>query len=269
MYSELGENSPIKLYEQALALVKSNPEVHEILLNPVSFHAESTGGRRGRRVRSNLALDPSTGREKMTIHFWAEGESPHTKEDDEESYVHMFKRWMRPIIVEPSRDTGVLVAPSPNATASSSKGPAAVTAQATRASTSSWLGSMFGSLLPSAFGGGSSRVDGPPAPKMRGKPTKGAMASGEVVATFLVDDSNKFRLESLIVLYPGEAISADHSHATAGLILHYRDRQTRKVGAGRPTSSHSISGDQKLSLQHNLVPKGTASIAGRWRRNAE
>ena len=154
----------------------------------------------------------------MTIHFWAEGKSPHTKEDDEESYVHMFKRWMRPIIVEPSRDTGVLVAPSPSAAASSSKVAAAATAQEASGSTSSWLGSVFGSLLPSAFGGGGSRVDGPPAPKMRGKPTKGALASGEVVATFLVDDSNKFRLESLIVLYPGEAISADQTRpATAGL----------------------------------------------------
>lgn len=211
MYSELGENSPIKLYEQALAFVKSNPEVHEILLNPVSFHAESTGGRRGRRVRSNLALDPSTGREKMTIHFWAEGKSPHTKADDEESYVHMFKRWMRPIVVEPSRDTGVLVAPSPSAAASSSKVAAAATAQEAAGSTSSWLGSMFGSLLPSAFGGGGSRVDGPPVPKLRGKPTKGALARGEVVATFLVDESNKFRLESLIVLYPGEAIGRSDS----------------------------------------------------------
>jgi len=183
-------NSPTKLYEDAAELVKRSPEVNKILMQPLRIHAESTGSRRNRRVHSTVTTDRATGREKMIIRFIVEGRSPDSKE--EETWLQSIKRFIRPIIVEPSDPSDLIPVPEP------------VPQAASEATTSSWLGSIFGSLMPSAYA--SKPVNsGPPAPsRMRTRPTKGTFTRGEAVASLLMDDKAEFKLESLIIFWPGQ-----------------------------------------------------------------
>lgn len=191
--SELfSSNSPTSLYEQALGIVQNDKELYEVLLPPIKYHAESSGGRRHRRVRSTMSVDPATGREKMTVHFFAEGKS--TDSHEEGGYLERVKRWIRPIVVEPMHESSVLL-PAQPANSKAADPPVE--------STSSWLGSMFGSLLPSAFAPkATSRVETGP-PRMRTRPAKGTFATGEAIASFLMGDENTFKLESLTIYYPG------------------------------------------------------------------
>lgn len=190
--SELfSSNSPTSLYEQALEIVQNNKDLHEILVAPIKYHAESSGGRRHRRVRSIMSVDPATGREKMTVHFYAEGKSPDSHE--EESYLEKAKRWIRPIVVEPMHESSVVVPAVPEKP------------EPPVQSTSGWLSSIFGSLLPSAFAkeAASKAESGPP--RMRTRPCKGTFTTGEAVAAFVMTDQNKFKLDSLTIYYPGQS----------------------------------------------------------------
>ena len=190
--SELfSDNSPSQLYDHALEIVQNDKDLHDILLEPIKYHAESSGGRRNRRVRSTLLVDAS-GNEKMIMHFFAEGKSPN--DQDEEGYIEKAKRWIRPIVVEPMHESSVLVPAQPQSTK----------VEAPAKSTSSWIGSMFGSLLPSAFAPkAASRAESGP-PRMRTKPAKGTFTTGEAVATFVMSNDNKFKLDTLTVYYPGK-----------------------------------------------------------------
>lgn len=214
--SELfSDNSPTSLYEHALEIVQNDKDLHDILQEPIKYHAESTGGRRHRRVRSSLSVDAS-GKEKMTVHFFAEGTSPDSHE--EEGYLERAKRWIRPIVVEPMHESSVLVPTQPTSPPVAEK-PAE--------STSSWLGSMFGSLLPSAFAPKpGSRVESGP-PRMSTKPAKGTFATGEAVAIFRMSDDNKFKLDALTVYYPGKQrpIRAGDPPAKAGALADARQWQ--------------------------------------------
>jgi hypothetical protein len=191
------QNSPTKLYDEATELVKSNAELQSILLQPVRFHSEVSGGRRNRRIRSSMSVDKATGRERMTIRFYCEGRSINTHED--ETYLQRAKRWLRPVILEPSDPTDLLPQMPHKDVSIAQEIPAEAS------SSSSWLGSIFGSLLPSAFAGkGTTQREVQPE-RLRTKPKQGALNSGEAVASFLLNDQGKFVLDSLVVFYPGKA----------------------------------------------------------------
>ena len=200
--SELfASNSPTKIYEEMLEIVKHNTEVNSILLQPIRFHAESSGGRRNRRVRSTLSVDKANGRERMTIHFLCEGRSVDSAEL--ESWTQTAKRWIRPIVVEPSAPLDLL--PSPPVPLRAVKEKAV---DAASYSASNWFGSLFGSLLPSAFAksGGDGHEEAHPE-RLKSKPAPGTFLRGEAVASLLTDDKGKFQLDSLVVFYPGKLLA--------------------------------------------------------------
>lgn len=184
-------NSPTNLYEEAAELVKRSPEVNAILLQPIKTHAESTGSRRARRVQGNVSIDKRTGRERMTIRFAVEGRAPESPEP--ETWVEFAKRWLRPIIIEPSVPTDLLPVPAL---------PAKQPDPEPTSSFTGWLSSAFGSLMPSAFAskGGS---DVSHASKLPTRPAKGSFSGAEALAIFLMGANGEFQLESLTVAYPG------------------------------------------------------------------
>lgn len=195
--SELfASNSPTKLYEEAVEIVQNDAEVNSVLLQPIRFHAESSGGRRNRRVRSSLSLDRSTGKEKMTIHFSCEGKS--LDRDDSESWTEKAKRWIRPIVVDRSDASDLIPSQATPIQLSLD-----IEANSEIPESSSWLGSIFGSLLPSAFANRGSGLIETHTERMKAKPLPGAFSRGEAIATLLMDEKGKFQLESLVVFYPG------------------------------------------------------------------
>lgn len=189
--SELfASNSPTKIFDQCVEILKKDKETQSILQEPIRYHAETSGGRRNRRVLSTLSVDSATGREKMTVSFAVEGKTPDGPAD--ESYWHRFKRWIRPIVVEPS-DASALI-PTP---------PTRETVEKPRDDdSSSWLGSVFGSLLPSTLGGHSSAPHTPTVTRLRTKPVQGTFSHGEAIAVLLLNDKGTFELQSLTVYYP-------------------------------------------------------------------
>lgn len=191
--SELfASNSPTKIFDQCTEILKKDKETQSILQEPIRYHAETSGGRRNRRVLSTLSVDPTTGREKMTVSFAVEGKTPDGPSD--ESYWHRFKRWIRPIVVEPS-DASALI-PTP---------PTRETVEKPQDEDSrSWIGSIFGSLLPSNLGGSpsTSKSHTPTVSRMRTKPAKGYFTHGEAIAVLLLNDKGTFELQSLTVYYP-------------------------------------------------------------------
>jgi hypothetical protein len=192
--SELfASNSPTKIFDQCTEILKKDPETQSILQEPIRYHAETSGGRRNRRVLSTLSVDAATGREKMTISFAVEGKEPDAPSD--ESYWHKFKRWIRPIVLEPSDATALIPTPPTNERVEK---PADDESQ-------SWLGSIFGSIMPSTFAdrpASSSSQGQAPTTRMRIKPTKGLFNHGEAIAVLLLNDKGTFEMQSLTVYYP-------------------------------------------------------------------
>lgn len=190
--SELfADNSPSKLFDQAAEFIRNDPEVNSILLQPLRFHAESSGGRRNRRIRSSHSTDRASGLETMSIRFAVEGKDPITH--GQESWYESVKRWLRPVIVEPSHPTDVIpTAPAPHKVPTKSE------------ESSSWLSGIFGSILPSSFAQkatGASETKS--SSKLRSKPRQGSFQAGEAVASFILQEDGKFRIESLSVYFPG------------------------------------------------------------------
>ena len=169
-------------------MVLQNAEVQSILSPPLRCHAELGGGRRQRRVRSSISVDPRSGREQMTIRFFVEGTAP--EDVDNMSFVQRAKAWLRPVIVEPSDPSTML--PSTAVASVAVDQPAETGA-------SGWLKSIFGSVLPAKAG---KPVEKPIPQYARSKPQAGVMSSGEALATLLMDDAGVFKLNSLMVHYP-------------------------------------------------------------------
>jgi hypothetical protein len=191
--SELfASNSPTKIFDQCTEILKKDRETQSILQEPIRYHAETSGGRRNRRVLSTLSVDAATGREKMTVSFAVEGKAPDGPSD--ETYWHKFKRWIRPIVVEPSDASALIPTPPTRETVEKPKDD----------DTQSWLGSIFGSLLPSSIGGRPSAPSAPIVSRMRTKPAKGTFTHGEAIAVLLLNDKGTFELQSLTVYYPRE-----------------------------------------------------------------
>lgn len=189
--SELfASNSPTKIFDQCTEILKKDKETQSLLQEPIRYHAETSGGRRNRRVLSTLSVDSATGREKMTISFAVEGKPPGGPSD--ESYWHRFKRWIRPIVVEPS-DASALIPTPPTKE---------VVEKPNDDDSPGWLSSVFGSLLPSSLGGRPTAQHTPPVTRMRTKPPKGYFTHGEAIAVLLLDDKGTFELQSLTVYYP-------------------------------------------------------------------
>lgn len=189
--SELfASNSPTKIFDQCTEILKKDKETQSLLNEPIRYHAETSGGRRNRRVLSTLSVDSATGREKMTVSFAVEGKAPDGPSD--ETYWHRFKRWIRPIVVEPSDATALIPTPPTRETVEKPQDD----------NTGSWLGSVFGSLLPSTYSSKSTTSHTPPVTRMRTKPPKGYFNHGEAIAVLLLNDKGTFELQSLTVYYP-------------------------------------------------------------------
>jgi hypothetical protein len=121
--------------------------------------------RRNRRINSTIIVDPSTGEEKMILHFYVEGKS----RDDHsgESWWTSAKRWIQPIVFE--RSDGQPLEPAPEPTPKSEP------------EEQSWFSYFFGALMPSTYrrGTGSSM----PVFHRPAKPELGKYTTGEAVAT--------------------------------------------------------------------------------------
>lgn len=190
--SELfASNSPTKIFDQCTEILKKDKETQSILQEPIRYHAETSGGRRNRRVLSTLSVDATTGREKMTVSFAVEGKTPDGPSD--ETYWRRFKRWIRPIVVEPSDASALIPTPPTRET---------VEKPQDDDDGRSWLGSIFGSLLPSNLAANSPTSHTPTVSRTRTKPAKGHFTRGEAIAVLLLNDKGTFELQSLTVYYP-------------------------------------------------------------------
>lgn len=163
----------------------------------------------------------------MTLRFAVEGKSPDAPED--ESYWHKVKRWIRPIVVEPSDASALLPTPPDHGR---------VQKPEDDIPTTSWIGSLFGSILPSSLGGKqANNPSPPPSTRMRSPPPKGYFSRGDAIAVLLLNDAGAFELQSLTVYYPSMCrshnvyafVSSDFSLSIEQLL------QAHKTGSGRRT----------------------------------
>lgn len=97
----LASAAPTRIFNAAIPYVQDNDEISSLFRQPYSYHGEGQGGRKHRKIQSTIRTNPQTGREEQVVRFVLQA---HIKDDPNESYWSKLKRWLRPIIVEPSLD---------------------------------------------------------------------------------------------------------------------------------------------------------------------
>jgi hypothetical protein len=161
-------NSPTNVFGHASDLVRNNREVNSILRGPLKFHGDASSSRmrRNRQINSRIVVDPSTGEEKMILHFFVEGKG---KEDDaaHQSWWTRAKRAIYPIVFEPSGGPSYPPPPEP------------APSEQPETKEQSWFEYLFGALLPSTY----RRTPNAPVFARPVKPELGKYTTGEVVAT--------------------------------------------------------------------------------------
>ena len=95
----LASAAPTRIFNAAVPHVQDNDELTTIFRQPWKFHGSGTDGTKRHRNIHSIMRRNSSGLEEQVVRFAL---SAHIKDDPNESYYSKFKRWLRPIVVEPS-----------------------------------------------------------------------------------------------------------------------------------------------------------------------
>jgi len=163
-------SSPTRVFNKSVTLIQQNDEIATILRSPHTFHGDVQGGRRNRKISSIIKQNPSTGTVEETVRFIVQG---HIKDDPNEAYWSKFKRWIRPLVVEPAN--GVDLIHSETATE-----PTLAPGQQERGSWY-WPSNLFKALIPPKESSLPNQTPG----RSRRKPALGEYDQGEVTSTLI------------------------------------------------------------------------------------
>jgi len=201
-------NSPTKVFNRAVDLIRANEEISTILQPPLSFHGEASNSRmrRNRRVSSKIQSDPVSG-DIMSLHFYVEG---RPEGELQETWTQSINRWFRTLVYEPT-----------NGPKLPSQSPPPLSEPPIQQASSnwfiSWLLELFAGIFPATVwrSQNSASRKRAAAPIRPVKPELGQFSTGEVHARLRKDADGKFVIKALWIDIPESGPGAYRVHVVS------------------------------------------------------